>query len=165
MTEPQILLTIAIALLVLGVIALPVGIRLLLRARAVPRIQVPARVVSKILVLVGDILTVEYPGPDGAPLRRDVFAAHRSGIGATPTFHGYAYVNRNDPTDVKTRPQGKIGPGCTLIIVGSVCLVVGFVLLMVALAGISSAGIDLIARRPRRGPARSGGRFRGVRRL
>ena len=123
-----------------------------------------ARVVSKILVLVGDIITVEYPGPDGAPLRRDVFAAHRSGIGATPTFHGYAYVNRNDPTDVKTRPQGKVGPGWTLILVGSVSLVVGFVLLMVALAGMSTSTSDLLSQDGspgRRGPVRR--RFRGVR--
>ena len=143
MTEPQIFLAFAVALLVLGVVVLPVGIRLLLKARAVPRVRVPARVVSKVLVLVGDVITVEYPGPDGAPLRRDVFAAHRSGIGATPTFDGYAYVNRNDPTDVKTRPQGKIGPGCTLIIVGGVALVVGLVFLMVALVGMSGAGTGL----------------------
>ena len=143
MSGPVVLLTLAIVLLVVGAIGLPVGLRLLSRAQGVPRIQVPARAVTEVPVIAGKVITVEYPGPDGAPLRRDVFAAHRSGIGATPTFHGYAYVNRNDPTDVKTRPQGKVGPGWTLIIVGSVSLGVGLILLMVALAGIAIDNSDL----------------------
>ena len=143
MSVPHLFLTFAVALLVIGVIAVPVGIRLVVKARAVPRVQVPARVVSKFTVLAGDVITLEYPGPDGAPLRRDVFAATRRGLGATPTFHGYAYVNRDDPTDVKTRPQGKIGPGSTLTIVGSVALLVGLVLLLVALGGLYLDSVDL----------------------
>jgi hypothetical protein len=143
MSGPDILLTIAVAVLLVGGVALPVGIVALVRARAVPRVQVPARVVSRFTVLAGDVITVEYPGPDGTPLRRDVFAASRRGLGATPTFHGYAYVNPDDPTDVKTRPQGKVGPGWTLIIVGSVALVAGIALLLVALAGVYLDSVDL----------------------
>jgi len=144
MSGPHILLTIAVTLLVLGVIALPVGIRLLVRARAVPRIQLPARAVGRVSVLAGDVLTVEYPGPDGAPLRHDVFAATRRGLGASPTFHGYVYVNPGDPTDVKTRPQGKVGPGWTVTIVGTVLLAAGLVVLLVALAGMWMQSIPVV---------------------
>ncbi|GEK21753.1 hypothetical protein [Cellulomonas xylanilytica] len=144
MSGPHVVLTVAVVVLVLGVVALPVGIRLLTRARAVPRIRLPARAVSKVSVLAGDVITVEYPGPDGAPLRREVFAAFRQGLGATPMFHGYVYVNPADPTDVKTRPQGKVGPGWTVTIVGIVLLVVGILLLLVALVGLWAQSIPVV---------------------
>ncbi|WP_456786040.1 hypothetical protein [Cellulomonas sp. P5_C5] len=144
MSGPHLLLTLAILLLLLGLIALPVGIVLLVRARSVPRIQLPARVVSKVDVVAGDVMTVEYPGPDGAPLRAEVFAAFRQGLGATPMFHGYVYVNPEDPTDVKTRPQGKVGPGWTVTIIGIVLLVLGLVLLLVALMGLWIQSIPVV---------------------
>lgn len=144
MSGPHVLLTVAIVLVLLGVVALPVGIVLLTRARDVPRLQLPARVVSKVSVLAGDVMTVEYPGPDGAPLRHDVFAAFRQGLGATPMFHGYVYVNPDDPTDVKTRPQGKVGPGWTVTIIGIVLLALGVVLLLVALAGLWIQSIPVV---------------------
>ena len=144
MSGPHVLLTIAVALLVLGVVALPVGIGLLSRARSVRRIQLPARVVSKVDIVAGDVMTVEYPGPDGAPLRAEVFAAFRQGLGATPMFHGYVYVNPDDPTDVKTRPQGKVGPGWTVTIIGIVLLTAGLVVLLVALAGLWIQSIPVV---------------------
>ena len=144
MSGPHVILTIAIVLLVLGAIALPVGIRLLSRARAVPRVQVPARAISQVPLMAGNVITVEYPGPDGRPLRTDVFAALRRGLGATPMFSGYVYVNPNDPTDIKTRPQGKVGPGWTLIIIGSVALGAGVILLLVALVGLWMQSIPVV---------------------
>ena len=144
MSGPHVILTIAVVLLVLGAIGLPVGIRLLTRARAVPRVRVPARALSQVPLLAGNVITVEYPGPDGAPLRGDVFAAFRQGLGATPMFDGYVYVNPNDPTDIKTRPQGKVGPGWTVVIIGSVALVAGLILLLVALVGMWMQSIPVV---------------------
>src|SRR4051794_7332716 len=100
-----------VVVVVLGVALIVVGARLLGRAQAVPRVQVPARLVSRYTVFAGDMMTLEFPGPDGAPRQAGVFAAYRRGLGATPMFSGWAYVNPADLTDVKTRPQGKVGPG------------------------------------------------------
>jgi hypothetical protein len=144
MSGPVVLLTLAIVLVVVGAIALPVGLRLLTRAQDVPRVQVPARAVTEVSVLAGTVITVEYPGPDGRPLYADVFAALRRGLGATPMFAGYVYVNPNDPTDVKTRPQGKVGPGWTVVIVGCVALGAGVILLLVALVGLWMQSIPVV---------------------
>ena len=109
-----------------------------------PRIRPPARVVSKVDIVAGDVMTVEYPGPDGAPLRAEVFAAFRQGLGATPMFHGYVYVNPEDPTDVKTRPQGKVGPGVDGHHHRHRPARLGLVLLLVALMGLWIQSIPVV---------------------
>ena len=53
-------------------------------------------------------------------------------------------LNPNDPTDIKTRPQGKVGPGWTVIIVGSVALGAGVVLLLVGLVGLWMQSIPVV---------------------
>ena len=129
----------------LGIVGIFVGGRLLGRARAVPRVQVPARLVSRYSVLAGDMMTLEFPGPDGAPRQAGVFAAFRQGVGATPMFSGWVYVNPQDLTDVKTRPQGKVGPGWTVLIVGIVLTVLGA---LTAVAGVIVAAVDGIGSGP-----------------
>ncbi len=71
------------------------------------RIQLPARLVSRQWVGPGDMLTIEFPGPDGSPRRTTLFSATRTGLGATPTFQGWVWVNRADPSDVVVRPNAR----------------------------------------------------------
>ncbi|WP_028048729.1 hypothetical protein [Cellulomonas sp. URHD0024] len=121
----MILVVLGLAVLLLGITAAVQGMRLVSRARAVPRVRVPALLLGRIPAPGGWVMTLEFPGPDNAPRRADVYAAVRTGLGATPTFGGYVYVNPNDLEDVKTRPQGKVGPGSWLAIGGIVLIVVG----------------------------------------
>lgn len=72
------------------------------------RIRLPARLVSRQWVGPGDMLVVEFPGPDGAPRRTTVFSAWRRGLGATPTFQGWVWVNPADPSDVVVRPNARL---------------------------------------------------------
>jgi hypothetical protein len=124
------LLLVAGACLVVGPVLLVVGGRKVAAARRVPRVVVPARLVSRWLVPGGMMLTIEYPGPDGQPLRADTYAVMRQGVGATPMFTGWAYVNPEDPSDVMTRPTGRTGAGWWFVTVGIVLCVATVLLLL-----------------------------------
>ncbi|MBX9243311.1 hypothetical protein ICW40_00615 [Actinotalea ferrariae] len=93
----------------------------------VRRIQLPARLVEKTHVISGYMLTVEFPGPDNEPRRTVLFSAIRRGIGATPEFQGWVWVNRDDPSDVIVRPRARSFWPVFLTIAGSVVLVAGFI--------------------------------------
>lgn len=130
----MVLLVIGLVLLAVGIVVTVQGLRLVSRARAVPRVQVPARLLDRTSAPGGWSMTVEFPGPDNLPRRAEVYALVSRGLGATPTFSGYVYVNPSDLTDVKTRPQGKVGPGWWLTIIG-------FVLIGAGIVGIATASI------------------------
>jgi len=126
------LLLIAVVTVLVGPVLIVLGSRRIGAARRVPRVAVPARLLSRWLVPGGMMLTIEYPGPDGRPLRADTYAVMRQGIGATPMFAGWAYVNPDDPSDVMTRPTGRTGAGWWLVVVGIVLCVATLGLLLAA---------------------------------
>ncbi|MGY4645152.1 hypothetical protein [Cellulomonas sp. URHB0016] len=128
------LLLLAVTAGLVGPVLVVLGSRRVAAARRVPRVAVPARLVSRWLAPGGMMLTIEYPGPDGRPLRADTYAVVRTGLGATPTFAGWAYVNRDDPSDVMTRPTGRTGAGWWFVIVGIVLCVGTLGLLLAAWA-------------------------------
>ncbi|RYV51707.1 hypothetical protein [Pengzhenrongella frigida] len=99
-----------------------VGGRLVHRARRVDRVQLPARLRSRVWLGPGYSLVLEYPGPDGQPRIGSAFAFIRRGLGATPAFGGWVWVNRADPADVMTRPGGRTAPGGTVLIGGAIFL-------------------------------------------
>jgi hypothetical protein len=123
------LFVLAAVTVVLGPVLIVLGSRRVSAARRVPRVAVPAQLVSRVLVPGGMVLTIEYAGPDGRPLRADTYAVMRQGLGATPMFAGWAYVNPDDPSDVMTRPTGRTGAGWWLVIVGIVLCVAAVLLL------------------------------------
>lgn len=100
--------------------------RLSRRERAKERVQLPARELARQFIPPGWVVEVEYPGPDGAPLRTAVFSARRWGIGATPPFSGWVWVARRDPSDVVLRPRARsFWPGALWVTGGALLLVVG----------------------------------------
>ncbi len=125
--------------MVLG-LALGIGLPMIAGAIAlfrkesrVRRIQLPARLVSRAYAVAGDALTIEFPGPDNEPRRTVVFSATRRGLGATPTFQGWVWVNVDDPSDVVVRPRARGFWPLFLTIFGCVVLVAGFIVTMVIL--------------------------------
>ncbi|MEN0129868.1 MAG: hypothetical protein AAGC49_10550 [Brevundimonas sp.] len=132
-TYMQIVVLLAtVAIFVLGIVGIVVGSVLLSRARSVPRVQVPARLVSRQSAGAGDVMLLEFPGPDGAPRQAEVFAAAGRGVGATPLFDGLAWVNPRDLADValQPEPQGDAGPGWTVLVIGIVLTILGATVLM-----------------------------------
>ncbi|GIG21411.1 hypothetical protein Cch01nite_21350 [Cellulomonas chitinilytica] len=142
MSVAALLVLLAVLTLAVGPVLIVLGSRRIAAARNVPRVAVPARLLSRWPVPGGLMLSVEYPGPDGRPLRADTYAVIRQGLGATPTFAGWVYVNRDDPSDVMTRPTGRTGAGWWLVIVGIVLCVASLLLLLVAgVVAVSNAGV------------------------
>lgn len=113
--------------LLLGPAMLAGAMALSRRESRVSRIQLPARLVSKAYAISGYLLTLEFPGPDGAPRQTVVFSATRRGLGATPHFGGWVWVNRADPSDVIVRPRARSFWPVFLIVAGSAVLVAGLV--------------------------------------
>lgn len=111
--------------------------------RRITRIQLPARLITKVWVVPGYLLTVEFPGPDGAPRQAKVFSAIRQGIGATPPFNGFVWVDRDDPSDVIVRPRARTFWPVFLTVAGSIVLVFGLIGVLVIWA-ISAAGPPVI---------------------
>lgn len=103
------------------------AITLTRKERRISRIQLPARLVSKVWVVPGFMLNLEFPGPDGAPRRTSVFSAMRRGLGATPHFGGWVWVNRADPSDVIVRPRARAFWPVFLSVAGGIVLVFGLV--------------------------------------
>jgi len=135
------LTVLAVTTVVVGPVMIVLGSRSIAAARSVPRVAVPARLLHRWPVPGGLMLSIEYPGPDGRPLRADTYAVMRQGLGATPTFAGWAYVNPENPSDVMTRPTGRTGAGWWLVIVGIVLCVATAGLLLAALVVRMSAGL------------------------
>jgi len=135
------LTVLAVTTVVVGPVLIVLGSRSIAAARSVPRVAVPARLLHRWPVPGGLMLSIEYPGPDGRPLRADTYAVMRQGLGATPTFAGWAYVNPENPSDVMTRPTGRTGAGWWLVIVGIVLCVATAGLLLAALVVRMSAGL------------------------
>lgn len=106
---------------------------LLRKESRVRRIQLPARLIDRTYVVPGYMLTVEFPGPDNEPRRTVVFSATRRGLGATPHFQGWVWVNMDDPSDVIVRPRARGFWPLFLTIFGCVVLVAGFIVTMVIL--------------------------------
>lgn len=93
-----------VACVVLTTVAIWLGVR----ARRQRRIRLPARLVSKVIMPPGYLLTVEFPAPDGTPRRATVLSALRRGIGATPEFQGWVWVNLDNHDDVIVRPHARM---------------------------------------------------------
>lgn len=117
---------------VLLVVALVVGGGLVVaggvsmhRQNAVRRVQLPARLLRKVPAVAGDLLTVEFPGPDGAPRTATFLSAYRRGLGATPTFSGWVWVAVGDPGDVMSRPSGRTLHGLLMLCFGVAILLAG----------------------------------------
>ncbi|WP_188037480.1 hypothetical protein [Actinotalea sp. JY-7885] len=95
------------------------------------RIQLPARLVTQQRLPAGNWMTVEFPGPDGAPRTTTVFSAFRRGLGATPMFSGSVWVDADDPSDVIVRPRARSFWPVFLTIFGSVLIAVGIIVAVV----------------------------------
>lgn len=141
MSASLLLALLAVTTVVVGPVLIVLGSRRVAAARNVPRVAVPARLLHRWPVPGGLMLSIEYPGPDGRPLRADTYAVMRQGLGATPTFAGWAYVNPENPSDVMTRPTGRTGAGWWLVIVGIVLCVATAGLLLAALVVRMSEGL------------------------
>lgn len=112
--------------LVLGVAVLVVSGRRSGRARAVDRVRVPARSLSERWTLGGDEHLVEYPGPDGAPLRATIVVTRVTAPGQPYLFDGWVWVARDDPTDVVSRTWGRQSGSFVTMILGIILLVMAF---------------------------------------
>lgn len=115
--------TLAVAALAAGIALLVAGGRRSGRARAVDRVQVPARSLSETRTLAGEEHLVEYPAPDGSPLRATVHVARVRVPGQPYVFDGTVWVARDDPTDVVARSWGRQTGGFVRIVVGVVLVV------------------------------------------
>lgn len=141
MSAAFLLTLLAVTTVVVGPVLIVLGSRRIAAARSVPRVAVPARLLHRWPVPGGLMLSIEYPGPDGRPLRADTYAVMKQGLGATPTFAGWAYVNPENPSDVMTRPTGRTGAGWWLVIVGIVLSFAAVLLLLAAYAVRLSIGL------------------------
>ena len=102
------------------------------RARRTRRVQLPARLLNRVIMPPGFLLTVEFPGPDGAPRQASVLSAVRRGLGATPVFSGWVWVNVDDPSDVIVRPNARMFWPTFLAILGGFALVATMLLVTMA---------------------------------
>lgn len=105
------------------------------------RIRLPARLVEQTFMPPGAWLTVEFPGPDGEPRRSVVFSAVRRGLGATPMFQGWVWVDRDDPSDVIVRPRARSFWPVFLTVAGSVLLTAGVIVALVLWADAALRGM------------------------
>lgn len=119
-------------LLALGVVLAVVGARRLRVARGVHRVQVPARVLSSVPVPGGDVVEVEYPGPDGAPLRARVPTFLVTAPGQPYTFDGTVWVDPARPHDVTPRRHGRTTGATVTLVLAAVVLVAGLGALVAA---------------------------------
>ena len=127
--------------LVLGAPMIAGAVALTRRENRIRRLRLPARLVSRTAVPPGHVLTVEFPGPDGAPRRTTVLSAHRRGLGATPTFSGWVWVDPDDPSDVVVRPRARLFWPLLLTVAGVVVLTAGGVVALVVAADSAVRGL------------------------
>ena len=124
----------AVAALLVAVIGGGIGLTLVVlggrrirRQRAVDRVALPARLISSTMLLLGIDYVVEYPGPDGRPLRGTAFSVAKRtlssrGYRGTARFNGVVYAARNDPSDIVLEPHPRTLAGTIALIVGVVTL-------------------------------------------
>ncbi|MCC2333753.1 hypothetical protein [Cellulomonas wangsupingiae] len=112
-----------VVLLVIAVLLAVVGFRRLRRARGVRRVRVPATLVSQTYAGAGDVLHVEYPAPDGTPLRATIYMWLVNAPGVPYTFDGTVWVDPADPTDVTPRRQGRTTWATVTLILAAIALV------------------------------------------
>ncbi len=123
-----------------AVVLAVVGSRRLARARGVRRVQVPARVRSSVPVPGGDLVDVEYPGPDGRVLRAQVMTFLVTAPGQPYTFDGTVWVDPRDPADVTPRRQGRTTAATVTLVLAAVALVLAVGLLAAAVVvGLAQA--------------------------
>jgi len=91
----------AVASIVLAVL----GVVWLATDRRVPRVRVPARLLSRVPFGAGEVVDVEYPAPDGRPLRAQLVVANVRAPGVPPSFDGTVWVDPTNPVDVRARRQ------------------------------------------------------------
>ncbi|WP_129338126.1 hypothetical protein [Cellulomonas endophytica] len=139
MTGPAALITLATACLVAGVVLVVVGLVRVSRARAVDRVRLPARLVSRTWAVSGSQVVVEYPAPDGSPLRASMFVWVVRAPGMSPGFDGTVWAARDDPSDVTPRRQGRTATGAFLAVLGGALLAVSSGLGITALGVAASA--------------------------
>lgn len=93
----------AVASIVLAVL----GVVWLATDRRVRRVRVPARLVTRAPSGAGETVDVEYPAPDGRPLRARLVVADAPAPGTPPWFDGTVWVDPANPLDVRTHPQAR----------------------------------------------------------
>ncbi|UJP39756.1 hypothetical protein [Cellulomonas palmilytica] len=111
----------AVCAVVTAVLA-TVGFRWLAAARGVQRVRVPARQLSSSYVGPGTFVDVEYPGPDGRPLRTQLFVWLVRAPGVPYTFDGTVWVDPRNPADVTPRRQGRTTRATLTLIVAAIAL-------------------------------------------
>ncbi|GEA82340.1 hypothetical protein [Cellulomonas uda] len=111
----------AVCALLTAVLA-TLGGRWLAAARRVHRVQVPARALSSAYVGPGTFVDVEYPGPDGRPLRAQLFVWLVRAPGVPYTFDGTVWVDPHHPADVTPRRQGRTTRATLTLILAAVTL-------------------------------------------
>ena len=122
---------IGVAAVVAGLVALvsiTTAVLLARRERRVRRVRLPARLVQRIPLPPGYLLTVEFPGPDGRPRQATLMSAIRRGLGATPEFSGWVWVDADRPSDVVVRPGARYFWPTFLGVLGSFALVAAMLL-------------------------------------
>jgi len=118
----SVLALVCVVLVVLTVLLAVAGFRRLSRVRGVRRVQVPATLVSRTYTGAGDVLHVEYPAPDGSPLRATIYMWLVNAPGVPYTFDGTVWVNPADPTDVTPRRQGRTTAATVTLIFAAIAL-------------------------------------------
>ena len=118
----------AVAAGVLALASITTAVLLARRERRVRRVQLPARLLQRVPLPPGYLLTVEFPGPDGRPRQATLMSAIRRGLGATPEFSGWVWVNADRPSDVVVRPRARYFWPTFLGVLGSIALVAAMLL-------------------------------------
>lgn len=121
---PTLLALLSAVAAVLSVTLLVLAIRTFVRLGRVRRVRVPARLLQRRWGLAGEIVDVEYPAPDGSPLRARLWVTYVRAIGLPYAFDGTVWVDPADPTDVTPRYVGRNGWAVTGLVVGTVLLLV-----------------------------------------
>lgn len=125
----------------LTAVCLVLGTRQVRVQRGVERIRVPARLISGTPAVNGRRLEVEYPAPDGSPLRAEISIHTVNALRIWQPFDGSVWVNRDDPTDVTARSHGRSTRAVVLFSAGFTFAVVAFGLGVVALIMATEASI------------------------
>jgi len=123
MTPVEALGTACAACTVVAVVLAVLGFRWLLAARRVRRVRVPARELHSTYIGPGTFVDVEYPGPDGRPLRGSMFVWLVRAPGVPYTFDGTVWVDPADPTDITPRLQGRTTRATLTLIFAAIALV------------------------------------------
>ena len=121
MSDPSpaaVLGVVSAACAVLTTVLAVVGFRWLSAARRVVRVRVPARELHSTYVGPGTFVDVEYPGPDGRPLRGHLFVWLVRAPGVPYTFDGTVWVDPRNPVDITPRSQGRT-TRATLTLIGA----------------------------------------------